>query len=312
MERQRGARGVFARLAADRHIYVFLLPFVVLFVLFTLIPIGASWYYSLLDWNGFSKKGTFVGLANFSELVRDKYFWNAVRNTFLFVATAAPMRVVAALLFALVLNSGRVPAANLFRTVIFTPVVTTGAIIGIVMGLVLDPGGGPVDLLLKQAGLIKAPINFLGEAKTAFASSVVIWSWKWLGITLVYWLAALQTIPKELYEAAHIDGAGGLRTFFSITVPLLLPFAAIIVLITAVDATRIFELMLTLTGGGPFFATEVIEIYIYRFAFTANIPRLGYASAAAALFGIAFMVFTLSQTLALRAAGRAAAWGGRR
>ena len=301
---KRGSRGPLARMAADRHIYVFLLPWLAFFVLFTLIPIGASWYYSLLDWNGFEKTGEFVGLANFREIVRDKLFWNAVKNTFLFVLTAAPLRVVAALLFALVLNTGRVPAASFFRTVIFTPVVTTGAIIGIVMGLVLDPGGGPINLLLKQAGLIKIPVNFLGEARTAFPSAVVIWSWKWLGITLIYWLASLQTIPAELYEAAEIDGAGAVGSFFYITLPLLVPFAAIIALITAVDATRVFELMLTLTGGGPFFATEVIEIYIYRFAFTANIPRLGYASAAAALFGIGFMAFTLSQTAALRAVRR--------
>jgi multiple sugar transport system permease protein len=304
MVRQRGVKGLAARVAADRHLYVFLLPFFALFVLYTLIPIGASWYYSLLDWNGFQKKGTFVGLANFREIAADKYFWNAVRNTFLFVATAAPLRVAVALLLALVLNWRRVPAADFFRTVIFTPVVTTGAIIGVVMGLVLDPAGGPVNLLLKQAGLLKMPVNFLGEARTAFPSAVVVWSWKWLGITLIYWLAALQTIPRELYEAAQIDGAGGVRAFWFVTVPLLLPFAAIIVLITAVDATRVFELMLTLTGGGPFFATEVIEIYIYRFAFTANIPRLGYASAAAALFGLVFVAFTLSQTLAVRAARR--------
>jgi multiple sugar transport system permease protein len=304
MGRQRGVRGLAVRVAADRHLYVFLLPFFALFVLYTLIPIGASWYYSLLDWNGFQKKGTFVGLANFREIAGDKYFWNAVKNTFLFVGTAAPLRVAVALLLALVLNWRRVPAADFFRTVIFTPVVTTGAIIGVVMGLVLDPAGGPVNLLLKQAGLLKMPVNFLGEARTAFPSAVVVWSWKWLGITLIYWLAALQTIPKELYEAAQIDGAGGVRLFWFVTVPLLLPFAAIIMLITAVDATRVFELMLTLTGGGPFFATEVIEIYIYRFAFTANIPRLGYASAAAALFGLVFMAFTLSQTLAARATRR--------
>jgi multiple sugar transport system permease protein len=235
---------------------------------------------------------------------RTSTFWNADRNKILFVVTAAPLRVAAALLFALLLSSPRVPAAHFFRTVIFTPVVTTGAIIGVVMGLVLDPGGGPVNLLLKQAGLLATPVNFLGEARTAFPTAVVVWTWKWLGITLIYWLAALQTIPKELYEAAHMDGAGGMRTFLAVTVPLLLPFAAVIALITAVDATRVFELMLTLTGGGPFFATEVIEIYIYRFAFTANIPRLGYASAAAALFGLAFVAFTFAQTAAARAAGR--------
>ena len=121
-----------------------------------------------------------------------------------------------------------------------------------------------------------------------------------LGITLIYWLASLQTVPTELYEAAKIDGAGHLSTFWYITVPLLIPFAIIITLITAVDAVRIFPLLLTLTGGGPFFATEVIEIYIYRHAFLANIPRLGYASAAAVLFGLAFIVFMLTQTAILQ------------
>jgi multiple sugar transport system permease protein len=304
---RRSERGTFARMIADRHLYIFLLPWLVLFILYTVYPIGASWYFSLLDWNGFDADGTYIGLANFKELVGDEFFWNALKNTFLFLAWAVPLRVFIALIFAVLLNSRKIPFSNFFRTVIFTPVVTTGAIVGIVMSLVLDPAGGPVNLLLSQVRLIREPVNFLGEARLAFPTAVIVWSWKWLGITLVYWLASLQTIPSELYEAAQIDGAGGFGSFFHITVPLLIPFGAIIILITAVDATRIFELMLTLTGGGPYFATEVIEIFIYRMAFLANIPRLGYASAAAALFGLIFMVFTLAQTVLLQLARKARA-----
>jgi multiple sugar transport system permease protein len=288
------------RIVKDRHVYIFLLPWFVLYVLYTILPIAASWYYSLLNWNGFDLRGTFVGLANYKEVLHDKWFWNAVKNTFLFMALSVPLRVFVALVLAVFLNSKVVPFRNFFRTVIFTPVVTTGAIIGVVMGLVLDPAGGPLNIMLQQAGLIKMPINFLGEATTAFPSAIIIWSWKWLGITLIYWLASLQTIPSELYEAAQIDGAGRINMFFYITIPLLIPFAIIIVLITAVEATRIFPLMLTLTGGGPFFATEVIEIYIYRHAFLANIPRLGYASSAGVLFGLLFIVFAVAQTLLLR------------
>jgi multiple sugar transport system permease protein len=295
-----GITGLFIQILKDRHVYILLFPWFALYVLYTILPITASWYYSLLDWNGFDLKGTFVGLANYKEVLQDKWFWNAVKNTFLFMMLSVPLRVFVALVLAVLLNSKIVPFRNFFRTMFFTPVVTTGAIIGIVMGLVLDPAGGPVNIMLQQAGLIKMPINFLGEATTAFPSAIVIWSWKWLGITLIYWLAALQTIPTDVYEAAEIDGAGRISTFFYITIPLVIPFAIIIVLITAVEATRIFPLMLTLTGGGPFFATEVIEIYIYRHAFLANIPRLGYASSAGVLFGLLFIVFAIAQTLLLK------------
>lgn len=304
MEKHRKKKSIAARLFADKHIYVFLLPFLLFFAVYTVIPIAESWHYSFLKWNGFSAHATVVGLANFRELLHDHWFWNAMKNTFLFVVLAVPIRVIVSLLLAIPLNSRFVPFRNVFRTVIFTPVVTTGAIIGIVMSLILDPVAGPVVLFMHRLGLINSSLNLLGEGATAFPTAVIIWAWKWLGITLVYWLASLQTIPPELYEAAQIDGANAFHRFRHITVPLLIPFGVIIVLITAVDATRVFDLMLTLTGGGPYFSTEVIEIFIYRWAFEANIPRLGFASAAAALFGIAFMIFALLQTLLLRIAQR--------
>ena len=196
---------------------------------------------------------------------------------------------------AIVLNSPRLRFANLFRTALFLPVVTTGAIIGVVMRLILDPVSGPVNLALLNLGLVDRPINFLGQADTALFTAIAVWVWKWLGITLIYWLAALQTIPSELYEAARVDGASSWPLFWRITLPLLTPFTIIITLITAVEATNVFDLLLTLTGGGPFFASEVIDIFVYRWAFTATVPRLGYASAAAIFFGLSILVLTLAQ-----------------
>jgi multiple sugar transport system permease protein len=107
---------------------------------------------------------------------------------------------------------------------------------------------------------------------------------------MIYWLAALQTIPRELYEAARVDGASAIQTFRHITLPLLMPFLLIITVLTVEDTFRAFDLMQTMTGGGPFFSTEIIEIYIYRWAFAATIPQLGFASAAAVLFGLFVMV----------------------
>jgi multiple sugar transport system permease protein len=119
--------------------------------------------------------------------------------------------------------------------------------------------------------------------------------WKWFGVTLIYWLAALQTVPQELYEAAQVDGANVWQRFRAITVPLLIPFGIVIFLITAIDTLRVFDLILTLTGGGPFLSTEVVEVFIYRWAFDTAVPRLGYASAAAVFFGITTLIFAIAQ-----------------
>jgi multiple sugar transport system permease protein len=162
---------------------------------------------------------------------------------------------------------------------------------------VLDPTGGPINIALLESGLIERPLNFLGQGSLALYSAVGVWVWKWVGITLIYWLAALQTIPTDIYEAAEIDGAGPWRRFTAITLPLLTPFTIIITLITVIEATNVFDLLLTLTGGGPFFATEVIDIYVYRQAFTSTIPRLGYSSAAALFFGLCFAVVGVIQAV---------------
>jgi multiple sugar transport system permease protein len=270
---------------AARHIYLFLLPTLLLLGAFTIYPVGASLWFSLLDWDGFQRAGRFIGLANYRELWEDPLFWNAFGKTFRFLLLAVPLRVGLALLLAVILNQAFF-GVRIFRTALFLPVVTTAAIVGVVMRYVFDPSSGPVNVALVQAGIIARPLNFLGQASLALNTAVGIWVWKWLGVTLIYWLAALQTIPRELHEAAQIDGAGPVQRFLFVTLPMLTPFTIIITLITVIEATNVFDLLLTLTGGGPFYGTEVIDIFVYRQAFISNIPRLGYASAAALFFGI--------------------------
>ncbi len=300
--------GVGQRLWGDRWLYLFLLPTVLLYGAYTIWPVLASVRYSLLDWNGFDSEGAFIGFANYVELAGDPQFWNAFRITLTFLVIAVPLRVGLALILAVVLNNPRLPFAKIFRTALFLPVVTTGAIVGVVMRFILDPTGGPINVALLESGLLERPVNFLGQAGLALYSAIGIWVWKWLGVTLIYWLAALQTIPKDLYEAARIDGADWGDQFRHVTLPLLVPFLVIITLITAVEATNVFDLMLTLTGGGPFYATEVIDIFVYRQAFAANIPRLGYASAAALFFGACvFALVALQVTIGWRLRRRARA-----
>jgi multiple sugar transport system permease protein len=286
-----------------RWYYLFMVPALVLAVLFTLYPIVASWYYSFLDWSGFTAQQTWVGLDNYREALHDTYFWAAFKRSFVFMFASVPPRLILALLVALLLNDRALKLAPIFRTLFFIPVVTTAAIVGVVMTFLFSPFNGPIDKALLALGLIDQPIDFLGNPDTALWTVVVVFIWKNFGITMIYWLAALQTIPAELYEAARVDGASNWAIFRRITVPLLTPFTVIITLITVVQTLRVFPIVQSMTGGGPFFASEVMEVYIYRTAFgTGGIPRLGYASAVAVIFGLTTMVIAIGQGWALRQA----------
>lgn len=284
-------------------IWAFLMPTVVLYGLYTIYPIVASYWYSLVEWNGFESEQRFVGISNYEAVLADPGFWNSVWVTVVFMLLVAPARVILSLLLAIVLNSPKLPFATLFRTVYFLPVVTTTAIVGVVMQFVFDPASGPVNAALQTLGQSRG-INFLGESGLALLTVSAVYVWKFFGITMIYWLAALQTIPRELHEAAKIDGASAVQTFRHITLPLLMPFLLIITVLTVEDTFRAFDLMQTMTGGGPYFSTEVIEIYIYRWAFAASIPQLGFASAAAVLFGLFVMVFGFFQLWTVYAARR--------
>lgn len=300
------SKSLWQRMWAARWCYLFMAPALILATLFTFYPIVMSWYYSLFQWSGFTTAKHFIGLANYAEVVSDKYFWDAFVRSFLFMLVSMPIKLTLALLLAIVLNDAALRLVSpAFRTLFFLPVVTTAAIIGIMMTFVLSPFNGPLNKALLEIGLIGAPIDFLGNPRMALWTVISVEIWKWLGQPMIYWLAALQVIPVSLYEAAKIDGADWWRQLRHITLPLLIPFAIVIILITAVGTLRVFPLVQTMTGGGPFFATEVMEVYIYRTAFGSDmggigVPRLGYASAAGVVFGVSIMVIALLQAWGVR------------
>jgi len=294
------------RVWAARWSYLFMLPNLILAAMFTFYPTVMSWYFSFLDWSGFTSDKEWIGLENFREIINDSYFWDAYQRSFLFMIVAVPIQVVLALVVALVLNDSSYKLGPFFRTVFFLPVVTSSAIIGIVMSFVFSPFNGPANKILLDTSLIDRPVDFLGDPDTALWTIAGVWIWKWFGITMIYWLAALQVVPRDLYEAARIDGAGRLALHKDITLPMVFPFAIVIVLITIVGSLNVFGLVQTMTGGGPFFASEVMEVYIYRNAFgESGIPRLGYASAAALFFGITVLGLSLLQGWGLKKANDA-------
>jgi multiple sugar transport system permease protein len=298
----RAARGSLReRLWQARWCYLMMAPGLILVGMFSCYPMIASWYYSFFDWDGISAQRYFIGWQNFRELVHDHYFWAAFGRSFWFMAVATPLELILSLVVAVLLNDRALKMAPIFRTMLFIPVVTTTAISSIVMSFVFAAFNGPVNQALQSMHLINKPVDYLGNPHSVMWTAIGIFVWKWFGQPMIYWLAGLQTIPQEIYEAARVDGARAWRQLISITAPMMAPFAVIITLITAVGNLQVFAFMQALTNGGPFFSSEMMELYIYRMAFgTASTQRLGYASAAGVIFGVAVMVIAVIQILALR------------
>ncbi len=298
------------RLWKARWCYLLMAPGLVLIIMFSVYPMIASWYYSFFDWDGLSKSKTFIGWQNFASLLHDAFFWHAFGRSAWFMLVSTPVELAASLVLAVVLNERALRLSPVIRTFIFIPVVTTTAIVGIVMSFVFAAFNGPVNQILQDGHIIHRPIDFLGSPHTVMWTAIGIFVWKWLGQPMIYWLAGLQTIPQEVYEAARVDGAGWWRQMRSITAPMMAPFGAIITLIVAVGNLQVFAFLQSLTNGGPFFSSEVMELYIYRTAFGAagstSSTRLGYASAAGVVFGVAVFLVALIQILVVRRMRRSA------
>jgi multiple sugar transport system permease protein len=294
--------GLARRISQHRWHYLFLLPMVVLFAGFTAWPMLASWWYAFFDWDGLGPPTYWVGLANFQEVLGSGAFWNAFKNSFIFSLVAVFVQMPLTLLFAILLNNPRLRGRNFYRLFLFLPVVTTTAVVGIVFAVMLDPSGGFVNEVLTGAGLVREPVNFLGSDQTALPTVVVIDLWKGFGITLIYWLAALQTIPPDVYEAAKVDGANARQVLTHITVPMLVPIAVVILLLTFQSSMNPFDLIQATTKGGPNYGTDVVATYIYRYAFDPQIaaPRYGFACAAGVVFGMFTLLLTLLQAPLLK------------
>ena len=233
--------------------WIFMIPTLILYILFQGYPILSSIFYSTLDWSGMTSSALFVGLDNFKELLQDKYFFNAVANSFKYMLMAVPLQLVISLALAYIFNSILKKGATFFRTVFFLPVITTASIVGIIMMFIFG-GTGSINQFLSLFGV--RGLNWLGNANTALIVVVLIGVWKDSGTFMIYWLAALQSVSQDVYEAATID------------------------------------LIQTMTNGGPFYSTDVAATFVYRTAYASSsgMPRLGYASAAAMTFGIIVVV----------------------
>jgi len=296
---------------ARRHIwsYVFVMPMFVLFLGFTLYPLLASVRYTLYDWDGIGVPRNFVGLEHYISIAQDAFFWNAFKNTLVYTVVLVPTQLTLALGLAIVLNSQWLKAKYIFRAVFFSPVVTSLAIVGIVISLLTSTAGHDINRVLVNLAITERPIDWLGDPRTAMWVVIAVGVWIGLGYPMIYFLAALQSVKQDLYDAAKIDGAGNLALFWHITIPSIRPVGLVVLLIALLHSLRVFDTVQVMTRGGPYFATDVVGTYIYRLAFYATeggdtYARLGYASAAAFFMGLLVMGISILQLAAVRYAAR--------
>ena len=295
------------RIWTARWSYAYALPMMALLVVFIIYPIAASLGYTLYKWNGIGDPSQYVGLDNFRRIIGDSIFWGAVRHTFVYVAVVVPVQLVLALALALVLNQKRLRFASFYRTVFFLPVVTSAAVVGVVIQLLFSNFGDVINTILRDLNIIDGYVDWLGDPRFAMGIIIVVGIWHTLGYNLVYFLAGLQTIPEELYEAAKIDGAGRFASFRYITIPLLRSVGIVILLLALVGSFQVFDMVQVLTNGGPYFATEVVNTYIYHLAFggTGDVdPDVGLASAASFFYGMLLITLSVVQVVVLRSLAR--------
>jgi len=269
--------------------YLFLLPSAVILIVFAVVPLIASLIISLFHMNIFFTGTGFVGLANFKAAFTDSRFWNALWNTVIFVLFEVPLQIVIGLLVANALAS-----TSLFnkaaRSVFFLPVVCSMAAVGITWSILLDSNIGFIPYVLELIGIKNAA--FFRGASTAMPTVIAMTVWKNFGYTMSILIVGIQGISKSYYEASEIDGAGKVKQFFSITLPLLKDTLGFCLITNTIGSLQVFDQVYVTTQGGPQYRTETLVQYIYKTGF--NQPyNLGYASTISVLLLILILFISL-------------------
>lgn len=267
----------------------FLLPFVALYVLFI---IGPALYGLVLSFTDASLvKGGFngfAGLANYREALRSSDFWSSLWHTIWFTILTTPPLIVLALVFALLAD--RVKRGRwFFRLAFFAPYILPSAVVALIWMFMYTPAIGLADAAIGQLGL--TPPNWLGSESFAMVSLAITTVWWTLGFNFVLYLAGLQEIPRELYEASAIDGAGPWQQIRSITIPMLSRTTTLVAVLQVIASLKVFDQMYIMTSGGPNFATRSVLEYIYDQGFTNF--RIGYASALSMLFFVVVLIVSV-------------------
>lgn len=283
---------VLKRMRKEWNAYVFLAPALVVFSVFTVFALLFAFYLTFHEWSLIQPAKPFVGLKNYARLGTDQSFVRAVFNTFYFTGASVPLSIAIGLGLALLLNQG-LRLRGFFRVLFFLPQVTPFVVVAIIWKWLYNGDYGLFNYYLLKLHIIQQPIHWLSDQNLAMPSVVIMSVWAGVGFSMVIYLAGLQGIPEELYEAAKMDGAGTWKRLRHITIPQLAPTTLFLLVMGIIGSFQIFTQIFIMTKGGPVERTTTMVYYIYQSAF--QFFDMGYASTLAfALFGIT-LVFTLIQ-----------------
>ncbi|MFF0232499.1 carbohydrate ABC transporter permease [Micromonospora sp. NPDC005254] len=273
----------------------FILPNFVGFAVLTLLPVVVLFYVAFTNWNVFGM-AEWTGTANFRRMWDDASFWAALRNTVYYAVFHIPLTLAAALGLALLLNR-KLRGVRFFRTVAFFPYITSIVAIAVVWNQLFSPEYGPINALLGAVGVDNPP-GWTASATWSMPAVIIVGTWRYMGYYMLLFLAGLQTIPAQLYEAAETDGASPWQRFVHVTLPGLRHTTFFVTVLLTIESFKVFDLILVMTGGGPGQSTLVLSQYIYQKGFEEN--QFGYASAVSiVLFAICFGI-TIIQFLVNR------------
>ncbi|AAM25552.1 ABC-type sugar transport systems, permease components [Caldanaerobacter subterraneus subsp. tengcongensis MB4] len=271
---------------------LFVLPAVAFFITFSIYPLYKTFQLSFFDWNGIAPTMNFVGLQNYITAFSDKVWWKAVYNGF-YLAVLALIFMNSLALFLAILVNNDIRGASVYRVIFYIPPILSGIVVGYIWKWIYDPTYGILNAILEYLHLGFLKHAWLSDVKTALLSVAIASIWQGFGGSFIIFLAGLQGIPQELYEAAKVDGASAWEQFRWITLPLLSKTYTIVSILTILGAMQLLTLVLALTNGGPGFETEVPALRIYKEAFSSY--RFGYATALSVILGLMLLIISLIQ-----------------
>ncbi|MEN6410443.1 MAG: sugar ABC transporter permease [Anaerolineaceae bacterium] len=270
--------------------WVFLAPGLLIYAVFVLYPIFETVRTSFYQWDGFSASRTFVGLENYRTLLQDNQFFLALSHNLFAIFFYSILPIMLGLFLASLIGRAKLPGMTFFRVGLFLPQVISMVVVGVIWRWIFNPVFGPLNVILKAVGLGALTRSWLGDFTWAMPAVGTVGTWVQYGFCMVLFLAGMQRISPDYYEAAQLDGANGWQQFRFITLPALRPEMIVALITTLIAALKIFDLIFVTTKGGPGDQTLVASFLVYRSAFELN--RIGYAAAVATV--LALVIFAIS------------------
>lgn len=274
--------------------YLFLAVPVIIYLVWVIGPMIYSFYLSLTRWDGFSPP-QFIGFSHFERLFRDPVFYTSLWNNLEWIAVFMTIPIAMGLFIAMSLNR-EIPGAKFFKASFFAPMVLSLVVSGLVWSWLYNPGFGLINTVLRRIGLESWARGWLSEPAVVMEAVIAVAVWRQIGYVMVLYLAGLQSVDKNLVDAAEVDGASAVQRFFHVILPQLAPVTVVVIVISIIDSLRAFDLVSVMTRGGPFNSSSVLANYMYIQAF--NNYNMGYGAAISVvlfMISLAFIMFYLTR-----------------